>query len=440
MTRRLALLLTCVPLVAGASAPEDYARQWPLALSAPQAGAYRVELDASVYRHVQDPAFGDIAVLDADGRTVPAAFVAPQASTRPRRVDAPVFPLPAGSVGAARLRVLAEADASGRLQRVEVLDAQDAAVVDTWIVDLRGAHAPVSAVEFDLPGGATIDRGIARVEAGDDLDTWWRVPHRGRLVDLARNGRRISQRTVRFEPAVRARFLRLTFEAADTMPVPATVAVLVEQAEPAPLRWESLTATAAAPGEFLFAFPGRLPVEQVDAALTGNAAVRWRLSSRDASSAAWRERAAWPAFRVESNGRVSQSAPRALALPVRDRQWRLQADAPPAQSPVLRLGYRPGRLVFVAQGRPPYRLVAGSARARRADAPVDALLADLRRANGAGWSPPAAVPGPSRALAGDAALQPRRDRKAWLLWGVLLLGAGLVAAIALRLLRGAPAR
>lgn len=236
MIRPCALLLACVPLLADASPRADYAWQWPLALAVPRAGAYRVELDASVYRHVQDPAFGDVAVLDADGRAVPAALLPPQASPSRRRVEAPVFPLPAGSVGAARLRVLAEADATGRLQRVEVLDAQEAASVDTWIVDLRDARAPVSAVEFDLPGGAAIDRGIARVEAGDDLDAWWRVAHRGRLVDLARNGRRITQRTVRFEPPVKARFLRLTFETAGAMPVPATVAVVVEQATPAPLR------------------------------------------------------------------------------------------------------------------------------------------------------------------------------------------------------------
>ena len=48
---------------------------------------------------------------------------------------------------------------------------------------------------------------------------------------------------------------------------------------------------------------------------------------------------------------------------------------------------------------------------------------------------------PTQVTAGDAALvappEPR-DWKAWLLWGVLLLGAGLVAAFAFSLLRGRP--
>ena len=103
--------------------------------------------------------------------------------------------------------------------------------------------------------------------------------------------------------------------------------------------------------------------------------------------------------------------------------------------------HRPEVMVFLAQGTPPYALVAGSASARRATVPMPALVDALRRDRGAEWQPAPAYLSTATVLAGDAALvappEPR-DWKAWLLWGVLLLGAGLVAAFAFSLLRGRP--
>ncbi|MFT4247186.1 MAG: DUF3999 family protein, partial [Pseudomonas sp.] len=43
---------------------------------------------------------------------------------------------------------------------------------------------------------------------------------------------------------------------------------------------------------------------------------------------------------------------------------------------------------------------------------------------------------PARELAGAQALQPARDWKTWLLWGLLVLGALVIGGFALSLLRG----
>ena len=62
----------------------------------------------------------------------------------------------------------------------------------------------------------------------------------------------------------------------------------------------------------------------------------------------------------------------------------------------------------------------------------------IRTQRGAQWEPATAALGPSIELAGAAALTPppaERDWKAWLLWGVLLAGAALVAGFAVSLLR-----
>jgi hypothetical protein len=110
------------------------------------------------------------------------------------------------------------------------------------------------------------------------------------------------------------------------------------------------------------------------------------------------------------------------------------------RAPTLRAAFRPDRFVFLAQGDGPYRLVAGSARTRRGDYPVDAALAQLRVKLGADWQPPLATLGTRVTLQGEIAFTPapaetHRDWKTWLLWAVLVGAAALIGGLALSLLR-----
>jgi hypothetical protein len=163
------------------------------------------------------------------------------------------------------------------------------------------------------------------------------------------------------------------------------------------------------------------------------------LESRDADDAAWQHRAGpWVAFQVGAQGGQERSAEQALADIVRDRQWRLSSRTPVNGVPMLRLGYRPEVMVFLAQGQPPFALVAGSARAMRADAPLAQLVEAIRARRGGDWQPATATLGTPVVLAGAQVLQPappQRDWKSWLLWGLLVLGAVVVAGFAASLLR-----
>jgi len=111
-------------------------------------------------------------------------------------------------------------------------------------------------------------------------------------------------------------------------------------------------------------------------------------------------------------------------------------------APVLRLGWRPGRLVFLAQGRAPYQLVAGNARAEEDHAHgvgVMALRGDAI-ANRKPWQPGQARLGERELRAGGDAYQlptVPRDWKTWILWAVLILGSAIVVWLAMSVLRGA---
>ena len=142
---------------------------------------------------------------------------------------------------------------------------------------------------------------------------------------------------------------------------------------------------------------------------------------------------------MEGGATASRSPPQPLDGLNRDRYWRLlPKQSIQGEAPVLKLGYRPEVVVFLAQGQAPYALVAGSARAQRADAPLPQLVEALRAQRGASWQPATATLGAGVALAGEQALVPapvERDWKAWLLWALLIGGALIVVGFAFSLLK-----
>lgn len=447
--KRLMALACLLPLVVSA-ATDDYARQWPLKLGREDGGAYRVVLDASVYRQLQTQDLADLDVRNAQGVAVPADVFAPeQPLAHPaRRVPLPWFRLPSASTGgtAQHWELVSEADADGHLRRVEARtrDGTLAALPrDALLVDLSRVREAVAALELHWRPVDALDLGYT-VEASDDLEHWQPLASRGRLIDLQRDGRRLLHRRIQLFGLLphyqRARYLRLTPDRADSplqvTRIDAELAAAGTAAAPQWLELQGRRSSREGDATFEFTLDGRFPVAQVDVALPGNHAVEWRLESRDSADADWRLRAApWVAYRVDAGARGDRSPPRVLDTKVRDRHWRLSASGAVNGEPVLRLGYRPDVVVFLAEGAPPYTLLAGSALARRADSPLPQLVALLKRRHGADWQPATAYLGTSSALAGEAALQPQRDWRTWLLWAVLALGALVVAGFALSLLR-----
>lgn len=454
-----ALLLALLSPALASAAPAPYAMQWPLTLASEDEGAYRVTLDASVYRQSVTPDLSDLDVLNADSIPVPTSLLDPEQplAQRPPTVPVPWFTLPAPDpgTGGPDWRLVMRVDHEGRLRQIEVADSAPAgstiepAQRTSLLLDLSRIREPVVALQLQWKPLDELDLGY-RVEASHDLAQWRTLPSRGRMIDLSREGRRLLRQRIQLDDLLphreRASYLRLTpLDDAPALEITSVAAELAGGATPA-AQWISLQPTnagAAGPArsagaaEFLYVMDGRFPVQQVDVEVPGNHALQWRLESRADADAPWSLRAGpWMAYALDRGGKQRQSAPRVLDRPVRDRYWRLTADAATgATTPTLRLGYHPEVAVFLAQGTPPYRLVAGSTRARRADAPLPQLVSTLRGQDGADWQPAQAYLGTPRVLAGASALEPPREWTRWLLWVVLALGAVVVGAFALSLLR-----
>ena len=448
------LMAMTTTLAVFAAAPADYAMQWPLALGHDDGGAYRVVLDETVYRRLRDPQLRDLVVLNHAGAAVPTAVFAPDQplAQPPRRIAVPWFALPTAAAegGAQGWELVSQADSDGRLRHVEArITDQSAATLprNALLVDVSHVREAIVALELQWQPVAALDLGY-RVEASDDLEHWQPQVVSGRMIDLQRDGRRLLQRRIELREPLshdpQPRYLRLTPERSDQPIVIGGVSVELAAARAvvAPL-WLELAGRRSGSGAataFEFELDGRFPVQQVDVALAGNHALEWRLESRDDADAPWQLRAGpWMAYRVDAAGGGNASPARELDAVVRDRHWRLRANADVANVPTLRLGYRPEAVVFLAQGPAPYVLAAGSMRAQRAAAPIPQLLAELRNQRGNDWQPSPAPLGAPQSLAGDAALKPARDWTSWLLWAVLALGALVVAGFAFSLLRSKPA-
>lgn len=444
---RVFLVLALLPLTAFANTRGEYVREWPLTLSADNAGAYRVVLNEAVYRSVHRASVADLDVFNADGEPVAAEVFTPEkpmaqaAST----VELPWFELPADSSGSSDLQLVAERNADGSVLKVEarVVGSEPKTTVG-WLVDASRVHENLEAIEIEWAPVAGPLEETLRVEGSNDLRSWEALNSGATMLDLHRDGERLVRRRIEFRGTYR--YLRMVPTNSDSkLSLTRVNAELARVAGEENWQWLELQGkqvTSDAGTFFEFTLPGRFPIERVDVDLPGNSAIEWTLQSHDSKEAEWTHRTGpWMAFQLNGDGEDSRSNTQALASTVRDRHWRLSPRNPVGQeTPVLRVGYRPEVVVFLAQGKTPFSLAAGSGSALRNSAPIAALLQALKQQRGDAWQPtPAYLADKPTTLSGPPALQERpatRHWTIWMLWALLVAGAVVVGTIAVSLLRG----
>lgn len=171
-----------------------------------------------------------------------------------------------------------------------------------------------------------------------------------------------------------------------------------------------------------------------------NSSVRISIQSRSDDKANWRDRWSGEMYSVVTNGERRVSPPAEINAD-QDRYWRVryakqgQALTP---TPALELGYRPARLRFLAQGTGPFTLAFGSRRAEAAPVQqcsnllADVAAKDLEQLVGE------ATLGVTQTLGGETAFKPLPKQtpvRLFVLWGVLIVGVGLLVAMAMSLLK-----
>jgi hypothetical protein len=450
--RILALTVLFGAAHAGAVELHDYAYAFRIdAPSGVNSSAWRIDLTPAVYAHVEDASLRDIAVFNAEGQAVPFARAADDPSVRAREhtEHVPLLALPAREDGVASdLSLVIERDADGRLRRLDAGDTKTAAKMpasNDWVLD---ASTLTGAIERVVLGWETpASNVVARFEvtAGDDLQNWHPVGS-GTVLSL-RQGEAFLDRRDILIGEVRAKYLRLRrIDDGETLQgVHADVRVVERTPVTTERRWIDADIVAPSPqkeplpvaARYEYTLPAALPVELARVELADDNSLA-ALTLKTGSPEPVEEIARITAFRLRSGDDTLRNGDIDLAPSARMRKFRLDAATPLASPPRLSFAFRPDRFMFLAEGAGPWTLAVGSRNARRPDYPLDAALASLRASLGRDWQPPLATIGTARISAGEAALQPPSQPtpwRQWLLWAVLVLGAGLVAVFALGLLR-----
>jgi hypothetical protein len=466
------LFILCPSAAAPAATADDYAYAWPIQAQG-TASAWQVELTPEVYAVVTTADLRDVAVVNTAGEAVPAAaFRAPNAAatTREDLLTLPTFALPrapaadAGAAGDA-IRLQIERGADGKLRRVDAnLGGAAAAAADTrrdLLLDASGVRAAFAAVRVDwAEGGPDVSAQFA-IDGSDDLQSWRVLAPRATVLRLTQNGNRLDRHDIALHDASAAYLrLRRLDDGADLQGLSARLRTVTSSLSGPARQWLDATPTGPDKRRFdpsfgradgtqvvawRYQLPAPLAIDSIRLELADdNSLARVVVLSRrrpgDDDPSAWMQRAALVAFRLRQDDGVIGNDEFPAAYAARARDWRIEASTPLEHAPKLMLGFQPDRFVFLAQGAGPYRLVAGSAVARRGDYPVDAALASLRASHDRDWQPPLAALGARAALKGDSALvapvvEKPFDWKTWLLWGVLVGAAALIGGLALSLLR-----
>jgi hypothetical protein len=430
----LALVAPC----AVADDPPPFAYEWPLETAA--APAYTVELPQEAYAWASpDGQLGDVVVVDAQGREVAAGLYQPAPDpTRLETADAVLLAVPGGSTDASSGGTAVRRSTNGDI----IIESQPAPAGPSseWVFDAHTMMAPRS---LQFPVAAEDSRISIDVDGSRNLQDWTPLTRGASVVSLGQGNDRVEARNVQLGGGP-MRYFRISVRQGaapwQSGQTHVTLAGLVSDPalrDEAKRRWLDVTAgkaTTSGQGvDYEYTLPAALPVSGLRVRLgQGDSVARLDAASVDGP------------VQGEALGTLvvtpqPQDPGRTLNVEARRRSViRLHSATPLRSAPLLSVGWRPDRLVFLPEGQAPYRLRVGSATARRGAWPVDDAIGSLRKQFGEAWRPGVATVGEGHELGGKQAVAApsRFDWTRPILWIVLVLGAVMVVGMAAALLRG----
>ena len=329
---------------------------------------------------------------------------------------------------------------TGQLSLDTTLSHPPQNAVGDVLIDVRGQGEVIDAIALGLTTSAPDFSAEIGIEASDDLGSWRTIVSSAAVAQLRQGGQSLVRRHVEFAPTATA-YLRVR-SLSQGVPIPlATVQLRYQSAQSSVAPAERQTLTAEYVGRdgpaYLYRMPARIPVERINILLgEDNAIADFSISAKEPDDRYWSYLGQIGAFRLRGAGLALDNEALDIAQ-TRARSWRIEPRIQLTQTPLLEFAYQPEDWLLLTHGRPAYRIVAGSGSARHESFPLDALIGQVRSNYGRNWQPPAAQLGPMTAAGGPGALS-RPDpesRRRWLLWGVLLLGAGAIITMVVVLLR-----
>ena len=456
-------LISCGLLLAAIAAsaaerPDEFAYGARLDADGNEA-LYQVVLPAMVYRGVAQPDLRDVRVFNGTGEVVPHAW-------RTRRtaetVAAPpvaltLFPLKAAPGVPIEGLSISVRRGAGDATTINVTSSAPAGPEQRtvgYLVDLSASERPLRALELDWTAGTGGFAGKLRVDGSDDLGGWRTLVADAPLVDLEVAGQRLQQKRIEL-PQQKVKYLRLSWvPQGDRTALPDLTSAsgeFVGKAIEAPREWARVASGKGdKPGEYVFDVQGQFPVDRVRLHLPeANTVAQVEVLARSRSDQPWRQVARGIVYRLR-RGEGELISPDLTASMATDRYWLVRVDQRGggigAAAPGMEIGWVPHALVFAARGSPPFQLAYGKRDAKPAAYAIESLIPGQRE--DAGTKVRSATAGTQQTinvqsahalaqteLGGEARRQEAIDWKRWSLWAALVLGVGVLGAMAWRLVK-----
>lgn len=442
----MALLLVLATPVLAVEQAEDFA--WQATLQTSAAGPwFQLDLPLPALLAAQHNDLRDLRVQNAQGQFLAYSLLQPAAEYRQAEQSHGVrwFPLQAEQATTGLppgLRI--ESSSTGTLVEVQPATAPGNQPVPRqgWLLDASAIQAPLVRLSLDWDGAEGFQRFA--VEGSDDLQHWQAVGDY-QVARLSFAGDRIEQREIRL-PALRSRYLRLLWRSPAVAPELTAVQLVSVQegyVEP-PLLWsEPLPARQLDAQSYQWQLPRALPVQALRLPLSdANSLVPVRVQGRVDTTRPWGTVAQGVLYRLPQQGReVREEELRLPGWPL--SELRVQVDARGggfSSAPQLQYALSGQRLVFLARGEGPYRLLLGNAKAAPVELPLATLIPgysseQLRELPKASLLLAAAPSQQEQSQAGAITKEPRADWQRLALWAVLLAGVLLLGLMAYSLLR-----
>jgi hypothetical protein len=377
---RLLLSIACVLLIPltsaaqsgdrSADSPELASYAWGFPIEAgDSASFYSVDLPLEVNQSVTDPELRDAGVYNANGVPVPRMFeqVGDDRELVERSNPLPTLPLfetAENRNDENRLLIEREGDSTRfRFDLEDLLAPDENQQLIAYIVDTR--QTDDNAVALDLVW-ATMEPGFmgrVMVEGGNNLQEWSPVGS-AVVAYLREDASSIEQRRIRLRRGD-FDFLRIHWEGLpENWRLSQVMGVYVDGAAEAVRNHVTLESTSVDPddGGRIFSLGGPPSVDQVRVLLPVpntiiSARVSYWLDSRDH----WVEAGHDSYHHIIRNNNAVMSD--ALTInKARTSKFKVVITQGPADVAMqLEVGWRPDRLLFLAQGQPPFTLATGSA-------------------------------------------------------------------------------
>ncbi|MDR2523422.1 MAG: DUF3999 domain-containing protein [Synergistaceae bacterium] len=458
----LCTLLLLSVAAEGAWVPAQHGKPEPVTLrdfvqalylrTALEGAIYRLSLPKIVYEGLIQSQRYDLAVFNANGEVTPFVVTEPLARSAVERVerDVPFYELPSAEspvgpnpVGPVDIYVRTDADGqvisvTGRGRGGEARERRY--LLDFSSVQLSG-NADGYTLTLSLPDDTAELSAQMSLFESSNLREWVPFLTDAPLIQLHNKDSRLTRDSVEL-PRAPQRYLLLRIKGASfnlkSVGYSATLQSVSAHEEEA-----ALEGTPVGPGIALeYDLLGAFPVSRVNFVLKEPGFYKVRYLSRPQKDDSWQVRGETSLSMIRNpDGSVSSSFPIPVDARLEHRFWRLEFEGTfSGAPPEMRYAWRPREVVFLAQGRAPYILAFGSFR-------KDLTLQDSSFLGGSQLTvtgiqaeigslvDPSATPDltPGGEKAGA-----EREEIGWqryLVWGLLVLSALLLSAMAWKLMK-----